>query len=98
MAINRYTRTAIILGGQQYATCRVVPIIYKGAQSGRLNTKQHVIKAGERLDVLAGRNYNDSSLWWVIAAASGIGWNLQVPPGVLLTIPVNISQVISLIG
>jgi hypothetical protein len=41
----------------------------------------------QRLDVLAGIEYGDSSLWWIIAAASNIGWGLQVPPGILIKIP-----------
>jgi nucleoid-associated protein YgaU len=42
----------------------------------------------ERLDTLADRFYGDSTLWWVIAAANGIGkGTLRVPRGVKLRIP-----------
>jgi hypothetical protein len=36
-------------------------------------------------------------LWWVIAAASGIGWGMQVPPGVILKIPTEPGDVITLL-
>jgi nucleoid-associated protein YgaU len=42
----------------------------------------------ERLDTLADRFYGDSTLWWVIAAANGIGkGTLRVPRGIKLRIP-----------
>ena len=42
----------------------------------------------ERLDKLAEKFYEDSSLWWVIAAANGLGkGSLIVPQNTLLRIP-----------
>jgi nucleoid-associated protein YgaU len=42
----------------------------------------------ERLDTLADRFYGDATMWWVIAAANGIGkGTLRVPRGVKLRIP-----------
>ena len=67
--------------------------IYSAVDNGRINYSVHVLEQGERLDYLAGVNYGDSSFWWVIAAASGIGYALQVPPGTILRIPTSISQV-----
>ena len=52
---------------------------------------------GDRFDTLAQQYYDDSSLWWIIAAASGIGWSLQLPPGTFLTIPKNLNQVFVLL-
>jgi nucleoid-associated protein YgaU len=57
-----------------------------------------VVKEGERLDVIAAKSYGSSHLWWVIAAASGIGWGMQIPPGTLLKIPVSLSQVDMYVG
>ena len=48
--------------------------------------------------MIAGDAYNDSSLWWVIAAASGIGWGLQVPPGTVIRIPIDLAQVFGVIN
>jgi hypothetical protein len=67
--------------------------IYYAVESGTINYGVHVLEQGERLDYLAGINYGDSSLWWVIAAASGIGYALQVPPGTIIRIPNSLSQV-----
>ena len=50
-------------------------------------------KEGERLDYLAGIYYGDSSFWWVLAAASGIGYALQVPPGTVIRVPSSIAEV-----
>lgn len=42
----------------------------------------------ERLDTLADRFYGDAAMWWVIAAANGIGkGTLRVPQGAILRIP-----------
>ena len=41
--------------------------------------------------------YKDSRFWWVLAAASDIGWGLQVPPGTIINIP-NINQVSIIVG
>jgi len=56
--------------------------------SGLVRTQTYISTQNERLDIIAGEQYNDSTLWWIIAAASNIGWGLQVPPGTLLIIPV----------
>ena len=55
-------------------------------------------KQAERLDVIAGDYYGDGTFWWVIAAASGIGWSLQVPPGTYLAIPKSLSSIYKLLG
>jgi hypothetical protein len=49
----------------------------------------------ERLDALANQFYGDTSLWWVIAAANGIGkGTIRVPIGMILRIP-NITDVMT---
>lgn len=49
----------------------------------------------ERLDILANKFYNDASLWWVIAAANGIGkGTIRVPIGTILRIP-NVTDVMT---
>lgn len=53
------------------------------------------IKAGQRLDTLANKYYNDATLWWIIALANNIGkGSYFVPPGVRLRIPSNTSEYI----
>ncbi len=54
-------------------------------------------KDNKRLDHYANEYYKDGSNWWVIAAASGIGWWLQVPNGIILRIPKNEEDVLKFI-
>ena len=66
-------------------------------ENGNIRFTEITLDEGERLDVLAGVHYSDSSLAWVIAAASGIGWMPQVPPGTLIKIP-NLDDVAKFVG
>ena len=56
-------------------------------ESGRLSYTSTTLSEGERLDILAGKFYGDGKYWWILAAASGIGWGLQVPSGTIVYIP-----------
>lgn len=67
--------------------------IRRGTLNGSIAYEKEHSKEGSRLDFYANKYYNDASLWWVIAAASGIGWWLQVPPGTVLYIPSSIDQI-----
>lgn len=61
--------------------------IRRGVASGTIPVTAIEVQDGERLDHIAHRFYGDGQLWWVIAAASNIGWWLQVPPGTRLFVP-----------
>ena len=81
--------------GKSYKkTNRINSRIRFAVQDGVIDVKAHVLEEGERLDSLAQAYLGSSEYWWVIAACSGIGWNLQVPPGTLLQIPNSISDVV----
>jgi len=73
-------------------------VIKRAIVSGNLKFTIQIIKQGQRLDHIAAGAYGDGSLWWVIAAASGIGWGLQVPPGVVVKIPTDLSQTLALLA
>ena len=98
MGLRRYNRTALIMAGRQYATPRATAMIQKAMASGRISYSEHVCTELERLDILAGKKYGDGRLWWVIAAASGIGWGLQVPPGTRLLLPNNLGEIARIVG
>jgi len=52
-------------------------------------------QTGDRLDGLAYQFYNDSSLWWIIAAANNIhDAPLGLADGTVLRVPRNYSEVI----
>lgn len=87
MAISRYTLDNIINRGQQYGTAAATQIIRNGISNGAIRFETALLRGGERLDTVAGEVYGDSTLWWIIAAASNIGWAAQVPAGILLRIP-----------
>jgi nucleoid-associated protein YgaU len=96
MSISRYSRTAR-LGLTSLGTPGSVHAIRAAIKAKALSTTTYVTSGNERLDTIAGKKYGNSRLWWLIAAASNIGWALQVPPGTRLLIPVNLNQVAGLI-
>lgn len=98
MVIRRDARTPIIRAGKQFGTSRAIETVKAGVDDGSIRTRQITLQEGDRLDVIAGREYGDSRNWWIIAAASGIGWGLQVPPGTRILIPTDLSQVAGLVG
>jgi len=97
MALGRYNNNSKIEGGRKFSTSIGHANIKSAADSGRITVIEHVLQEGERIDTLAGRFYGNSRLWWVISAASGIGWAPQVPPGTRLLIPTNLGQIEGLI-
>ena len=96
--INRYRRVPLVAGGRKIGTSRVSFALRRAVELNRIVYQLYTVKEGERLDSLAGRFYGNGGLWWIIAAASGIGWALQVPPGTRLVIPTNIAQIEALAG
>lgn len=67
--------------------------IYKLVEAGVIEVDYVLSKEGKRLDHYAYDAYGDGMNWWIIAAASGIGWWLQCPAGTLLAIPKEISDI-----
>ena len=98
MSSSRYNRSARIKGGRVLGTSDTTLRLRRATTTGFLSTRTHVSKENERLDVLAGRFLGSAQYWWVIAACSGVGWALQVPPGTRLKIPIDIGQVENIIG
>jgi nucleoid-associated protein YgaU len=97
MSMTRYTFSKRTHKGKVIEPSKASTRIYRGVQSGAIQVSHRVLEEGERLDQIAGVVYGDGGLWWLIAAASGIGWAIQVPPGTLLKIPVNPSEAFSLL-
>ena len=95
---TRYKRASKIRSGRSYGTYVAGYVIHRAIQTRAIDFTTMVTKESQRLDIIAGDVYQDGSLWWVIAAASGIGWALQVPPGIQLIVPTDISQIEALVG
>lgn len=87
MAISRYASAPRIAGATQIGTSDAISAIRNAMSSGAISYKQSYVKGSERLDTIAGDVYGDGRYWWVIAAASDIGWMLQCPPGTVIKIP-----------
>jgi len=97
MALRRYARTPTFGLGFRYGTSFAITAIRDNIENGNIRFDEVTLQEFERLDILAGKIYTDSSLGWVIAAASNIGWMPQVPPGTLIRIP-NIDDVSRFVG
>ena len=79
-------------------TSDAIPIIRRGISNGSIKVKtERALRVGERLDTIAGQEYGDGRYWWIIAAASNIGWALQVPPGTYIRVP-DLSDVLTAVG
>lgn len=97
MAFSRYRRD-VKISGSQLGTASSARLLRALIKSGDLSIKSQIIANGDdRLDSLAGSIYGDAKYWWILAAASSIGWNLQVPPGTIINI-VDLKEVERLVG
>ena len=100
MSLSRYSFTARLkssLGENLISISSASPKISRAINAGVINYNVHVLEEGERLDYLAGIYYGDSSLWWILAAASGIGYALQVPPGTIIKVPISVGEVLGVL-
>ena len=95
--MRRYGRTPTIGIGYRYGTSYALPVIRENMEAGNIRFQQLTLQESNRLDILAGMYYGDGRLWWVIAAASDIGWALQVPIGTIIKIP-DLSDVSRYVG
>jgi hypothetical protein len=96
MSFSRYSfaERKIDINGKEYVSFSSASYrVFKSVETGVLQFDTKILEEGERIDTIAGVYYGKSSYWWIIAAASGIGYALQVPPGTVLRIPTNLSEV-----
>jgi hypothetical protein len=100
VSVDRYENDNVFTsksGARLLETNRAIPIIRSAVKSGALSVVERVLASNTRLDIIAHQQYGDGRLWWVIAAASGIGWWLQAPAGTRIVIPVDIESVENLL-
>ena len=100
MALSRYSFSGNSKNnlGQSFTNISsATPRIFKAVSTQKINYTVHILEEGERLDYLAGVYYGDSSFWWVLAAASGIGYALQIPPGTVIRVPTSLSEVLGVL-
>ena len=92
---SRYTFTPRV--GGAIGTTGTSSKILNGVEGGAIPYTSVVLKQGQRIDHVAASAYGSSSYWWVVAAASGIGWGMQLPAGTLLRVPNNLGTVLAYI-
>jgi len=93
MSIRRYARANKLALGVRYGTSDSIVKIRLSLAAGAIPYKTLITASGQRLDTIAGQEYGDGSLWWIIAAASDIGWAAQVPPGTMLKVPTSLTSI-----
>ena len=79
--------------GKFYATSDASSRIFNAADSGAIPCSFKILDSTTRLDILAFEAYGNSSLWWIIAAASGVGWSLQLSAGTYIRVPTDLNAV-----
>jgi nucleoid-associated protein YgaU len=95
---SRYSKVPKIEKGKAIGTTRFSSRMFFAAEQGALKCQVRDTRGAERLDTIAADTYGDAQYWWVIAAASGIGWCLQVPPGTKLRIPSSLGDALKYTG
>lgn len=63
-----------------------------------IKVRQHQWKDGDRFMKLAGKYYNDPTLWWVIAFFNLTPTEGHVVPGQIIQIPFPIEDIVRSIG
>lgn len=92
---SRYASDPRLAGQTMLGTATKLTRLRSAIKSGSVPIRTVLTLTGvDRLDTLAGQIYGNSRYWWVLAAASDIGWGLQLPPGTLIYVP-DLEQALS---
>lgn len=90
---SRYLSDAKINQASQFGTPTKVAAVRRAIRRGQITIdRSFVLTGADRLDALAGAIYGDARYWWVLAAASDIGWGLQAPPGTIINV-INLKKI-----
>lgn len=95
MARSRYATNEII-EGRFYGTWKN-PAVEDGLDRkliDGLNTVEHTVQAGERIDHIAHRYYGDAEYYWIVCLANEILFPLDINPGDHLRIPLDLKAVL----
>jgi nucleoid-associated protein YgaU len=93
MSIDRYLNTEIVRDSvtkrRTYATT-IFPSIPLSEGDFFIITRD-----GDRLDDLANKFYDDSTLWWILAVSNNLCESFYIPPGTKLRIPADVQFAMS---
>lgn len=95
---SRYSLTPKLGFGFQYGTSNTIASIRNAIKNNQIQYITITLQEGMTLDRLAGQYYGDSRYYWVIAAASNIGFAPQCPPNTVVNIPTNLQQALSFVA
>ena len=71
-----------------YGTSYAIPLLRENVANGNIRIIDRVVlQERQRLDVLAGQYYGNGRDWWILAAASGVGFASQCPAGTVVLVP-----------
>ena len=88
MAFSRYKRDRVAPDNKGLYSPGAVIALRLAIAAKTIGIERTIITTqADRLDTIAGALYGDGRYWWVLAAASNIGWGLQVPAGTLILVP-----------
>ena len=99
MGRSRYTSNSLI-DGTHYETWSdpTASNVFGPEILDGVDTLEHILSAGERLDNLASKYYGDEELWWVIALANRIIDPFSLAVGTRLRIPADARQILDKVG
>jgi len=85
---SRYSRDDLRANGTGLRVAQSVSAVRLGIAQGTIPIVDRIVLTqATRLDHIAAAAYGDARYWWIIAAASDIGWAPQAPPGTFIQIP-----------
>ena len=88
--LNPKTKDLEYHSGEYYSTIRY-PKIAKHETDIYIITVQ-----GDRLDTIAHKYYNDTTLWWIIATANSIGkGSLSISAGKQIRVPKRLQDILA---
>ena len=90
--ISRYANTSIV-SGSFYGTFEF-PSADNLASVPTITIRTTTM---DRLDTLAARYLGNDQYWWMIAALNNIEWAFDFQPGDLLSIPVDVNDMLKFV-
>lgn len=98
MPFTRYASDGYRYDFKGYQSTESISLIRSGIETGTIRIiKTLLLTQTDRVEHIAANLYGDARYWWVIAAASNIGWALQAPPGTVIIVPslVDVEKLLS---
>ena len=97
---SAYYRSLVRKRGVKNIVHYGTPILHNPtvAQRSQVRTTAHIWTYGDRFYKLADQFYGDPSFWWVIAWYNGRPTEVDVSPGNVLEIPLDLADALNVLG